>query len=895
MTTFPFGLDQPFALLLLLSLVPVLYLARMTARARPRDRARIGTSAVLRAVIVTCISLALAGLHWVSLAGPLNVVYLIDESASVSDSSLDAANTYVRQAIESSTENDRIGVVLFGERAVVDRAVAAGREWKPYGDHPAGVATDIAEAIRVGVALFPEGGARRLVLLSDGVETLGEAREVAARSEQVGVQLSAVPLGGASENEVAIQRVSSPQSVPRGKQYQARVLLKSTNARSASISMYDGDSLVGTQDVSLDAGQTVVDFALTAKDEGFRVLRAEVTSTDDRYSENNAASSYTVVRAPPSVLIVAENPEDSEPLRLALVAGNIDAHVLAPEGVPTSLEALSEYDTIALANVSADSLGVDREELLKAYVRDMGHGLVMLGGEVSFGAGGYLRSPLEEALPVTMDVRSSEQRASIAMTFLVDKSGSMGRCHCGGNGQFDPSMRTEFGPSKVEIAKQAIARATALLNSSDKVGVVAFDSQPHSVLDLQPVGDLGAAGFNAALAPVQAAGGPTNLYAGLQASVAQLRGANEQLKHIILISDGWTQQADFAPFLRELAERGVTLTTVGAGEGPGEVLQKLAIEGGGKFYTATNVYDLPEVLLKETVRLAGQYYVEETFEPVKNKDSPILQDLSGTLPPLHGYNATTLRPTADLILKSPSGDPLLATWQYGLGRSAVWTSDVKGRWATDWLLWPEFGRFAGQLLSWTVPQSGASGLQMAYSLAPAADGRTQDASITVESFDSQGVPRTGLRTVIRVNRGEPVAAPQDAPGVYAAAAKRLSQGVYPVEIEQRDPATGDVVARDTTGIIVPYASEFELADSAAAEGRRLLSELAQLGGGRLLAIDDPAASLVHDIQGQPVRVALWPYLLLIAILLFPIDVAVRRLSFSWGDILGRSPGSKSSQ
>jgi hypothetical protein len=317
------------------------------------------------------------------------------------------------------------------------------------------------------------------------------------------------------------------------------------------------------------------------------------------------------------------------------------------------------------------------------------------------------------------------------------------------------------------------------------------------------------------------------------------------------------------------------------------MLKTLAEQGGGKYYTATNVYDLPEVLLKETVRLAGHYYVEEPFEPVKNKDSPILQDLAGPLPPLHGYNASTLRPTADLILKSPSGDPILATWQYGLGRTAVWTSDMKGRWATDWLLWPEFGKFAAQLLSWTVPQSGSSGLQMAYSLAPAADGRAQDASLTVESFVSQGVPRTGLRTTARVNNGEPLTAPQDSPGVYAAAAKRLPEGVYPVEIEQRDPATGDIVARDTTGIIVPYASEFALTEGSADAGQRLLSELAQLGGGSMLPVSQPALSLAHDIQGQPVRVPLWPYLLLAAIVLFPLDVAVRRLTFSWSDLRGR--------
>ena len=182
---------------------------------------------------------------------------------------------------------------------------------------------------------------------------------------------------------------------------------------------------------------------------------------------------------------------------------------------------------------------------------------------------------------------------------------------------------------------------------------------------------------------------------------------------------------------------------------------------------------------------------------------------------------------------------------------------------------------------------------MEYSLAPAADGRTQDASLTVESFDSQGVPRTGLRTAIRVNNGEPLPAPQDAPGVYVAGARRLPEGVYPVEIEQFDPNTGDIVARDTTGLIVPYASEFALADGAGDAGQRLMSELAQLGGGRVLPLDQPALSLAHDIEGQPVRVPLWPHLLLVAILLFPLDVAVRRLTFSWADLRGGGPNPKS--
>ena len=114
----------------------------------------------------------------------------------------------------------------------------------------------------------------------------------------------------------------------------------------------------------------------------------------------------------------------------------------------------------------------------------------MLGGDLSYGAGGYLRSPIEEVLPVSMDVRTSEQRASLAMVFVTDKSGSMGRCHCGAQQQFNPSMRTEFGPSKVEIAKDAIEKAASVLNSSDQVGVVAFDDTAHWLAHIEQMGTL---------------------------------------------------------------------------------------------------------------------------------------------------------------------------------------------------------------------------------------------------------------------------------------------------------------------------------------------------------------------------------------------------------------------
>ncbi len=885
----PFNLAEPESLLLLLTIPPVVYLGILSARARPRDRARIRASIVIRSLILLLLTLAIAGLQWISSGGPLNVVFLIDESGSVSPELRQAAHDYVQQSLARMTPDEQGGVVRFGENALVDRAISGDAAWRPSPRVPGALATNIRDAIQSGLALFPEGGSRRLVLLTDGLQTVADARDLIAQAHAAGVELSVVPLGGASDNEVAVEGVSSPQSVPAGQQYEARVMLQSTSDRHASVTLYDDNVPVGQQDVDIRSGKTVVQFNLQADQQGFQVLRAEVSSPDDKYQENNSAESYTVVSTPPSVLIVAGSDEDGEPLRRALEASNIEATIKPVNGMPVNLDSLSAYDTVVLANVSTDALGVERQAMLQSYVRDLGRGLVMVGGELSYGAGGYLRSPIEQVLPVTMDVRTSEQRASIAMTFLIDKSGSMGRCHCGTETTFDPSMRTEFGPSKVEIAKQAIARAADLLNSSDSIGVVGFDADAHDLIDMTPMGDIGSDGISNDLKDVSAEGAPTNLYAGLQAAIDQLHSTDAGLKHIILISDGWTQQADFSTLLSEIQASNITLSTVGAGEGPGEVLKTLAEEGGGRYYTATDIYTLPDVLLKETVRLAGQYYVEKSVRPVLGKQSQILRGLdTGDLPLLQGYNATTLKPTADGVLLSPDGDPILAQWQYGLGHSVAWTPDMKGRWATDWVTWPQFSQFAAQLVQWTVSASDSSGLETTYQLSPSTTSGKQDLQVNVQSLDSQGTPRNGLQTtlVLTDTTGVSTTIPlaQDSPGVYVGTARGLQQDVYQTRIEQRDGIEQALVARDISGLVVPYSSEYAMIDNKAQVASDFINDMAQLGGGSLLSLDDTSAVWTHNLPTQPERVPLWPWLLLAAIILFPLDVAVRRLSISLKDL-----------
>ena len=883
-----FQLMEPKALLLLLTIPLVVALGMLSARARPRERSRIGTSTAIRSLILALLIFALGGLQWVSAGGPLTVVFLIDESASVSQQTQDASVAYVQKAIQSMGPDDRAAVVLFGERAIVARAVSADKDWHPFGEHPAATASNIADAIQAGQALFTEGGARRLVLLSDGVETVGAATEQAKLAGASGVQLSVVPLGAQAKNDAAVDKILSPEELPAGQQFDVRVLVKSTSDRAATVELFDNEQPAGKQDAHLKPGDNSVTFSVKPTQQGFHVLKARVTSVDDTNPRNNEASSFTILRRPPNVLIVAGSPADGAPLKAALAASHVDARVVSPDGLPLHDEALAEYAAVVLANASAEALGIEGQQELQHFVRDLGHGLVMLGGDVSYGAGGYLRSPLEEVLPVSMDVRTSEQRASLAMTFVTDKSGSMGRCHCGAAQQFSPSMRTEFGVSKIEIAKQAISKAAAILNSSDQIGVVGFDDSAHWLVNMQQMATLGGGRLESQLQPVTAEGN-TNLYAGLQAAVDELKQTDAKLKHIILLSDGWTKQGDFSTLLNEMDAQNITLSTVGAGQGAADVLKQLADKGGGRYYPAEDVTSVPDVFLKETVRLVGSYYVEQPFKPLAARASPILNGLdTSSLPRLLGYNGTTIKPNAELILKSPAGDPILAQWQYGLGRSVAWTPDIKGRWATDWVQWSKFAQFAGQLIGWTIPREASPGLETQFVPQASRSAAGEDVGLRIESSDLAGSPRNFLSTSVTITgtnmpaRQETIV--QQSPGVYGGVANDLPEGVYQVRVEQKEPTTGKVIANKETGLVVPYPSEYRISSGSAQAASNLFNDVKQLTNGKQLDLSSPSAAFTHDITSQPVSVTLWPWLLALAIFLFPLDVAVRRLTVNLTDL-----------
>ncbi|HEY6014264.1 MAG TPA: VWA domain-containing protein, partial [Candidatus Limnocylindrales bacterium] len=482
----------------------------------------------------------------------------------------------------------------------------------------------------------------------------------------------------------------------------------------------------------------------------------------------------------------------------------------------------------------------------------------------SYGAGGYQKTPIEEALPVDMGVRDRQKEPDVALVVVIDQSGSMAACHCnsfnmGGN-------RTGIaGVRKVDIGKEAILRAAAALTARDELGVVGFNEAAHWVVHTQPLGSIGdLQGQIAGIEP----DGQTNIFAGLDQAVQSLETATATRRHIILLTDGWSTSGQYDQILAKMKADGITLSTVGAGGGANPFLEQLAQQGGGRYYAAANPASIPDIFLKETQQVSGQQIVEESFFPIQTSSSPILRGLDQGLPRLLGYNGTTIKPAAQDVLVTARDDPLLAQWQYGLGRSVAWTSDSTGRWARNWVGWAGFSRFFSQLVAWTFPGEESGGIEASF------ESSGDTTGLHVQSVAPDGSPRDFYSTsaVVVGPDLEPrnVNLVQTAPGVYDAPLGEIDPGAYAVRITQSKPGTAPLGR--TLGLVARTPAEYRVLGA----NEPYLAALRDATGGHaVLTALDPWR---HDLRATSQFTELWPWLLVLAMLLWPIDVALRRIS-----------------
>jgi uncharacterized membrane protein/Mg-chelatase subunit ChlD len=863
--------DAPIWLILLVPALLLTFVPHLAARRKMGARRRRAAIAV-RTVLLSALILALAGFQLILPVDRLATVFVVDLSDSVGTEGREDALAFLRETLEVMPEGDQAGIVAFGKDALVERLPEELRAIDRLRSTPVKAATDVGAALRLASALFPDAAQKRIVLISDGNDTTGRGQREAALAAARDIQVETRVIGLVDSDEVLVERLTTPSTARLGEVIPVDSVVTSSVDQLATVRLYVNGQLVMTLPTTLKAGSNSIGFscpadapdcALKPKEAGFYRFRVVVEAARNTFSQNDRADSNTIVKGEPRTLVLAGDREVAAELVTALEKEGEQVDSVIPEALPTDLASLLNYDSIVVVDVPRLRFTDAQLEALQVFVRDLGRGLVMVGGPRAYGAGGYTKTPMEETLPVDMGVRNRKKEPDIALVVVIDKSGSMDACHCntfnqGGGGQLQ-------GVRKTDIGKEAILRAAAALSARDEFGVVAFDQSAHWVIQTKPLGDVGDVGGQlGGIVP----NGQTNIFSGLDQAVGSLEKAVATRRHIILLTDGWSSSGQYDEIIQRMKAAGITLSTVGAGGGANPFLEQLARQGGGRFYAAANVASIPDIFLKETQQVAGQQIIEESFFPIQTSSSPITRGLEEGFPRLLGYNGTTIKSAAQLVLVSPRDDPLLAQWQYGLGRSVAWTSDSTGRWAKNWIAWQGFSRFFSQLVAWTFPGDETDGIEATF------ESVGSQTRLHVESVEEDGSPRDFYNTLAAITGPDfataQVRLDQVAPGVYEANLGEIESGAYAVRITQMRP--GAPALGRTVGLVEPVAAEYRLLGV----NQPLLASIRAATGGR--EIELPTDPWRHDLQITSSFTELWPWLLVLALLLWPFDIALRRVS-----------------
>ncbi|HBE68334.1 MAG TPA: hypothetical protein DDW52_09325, partial [Planctomycetaceae bacterium] len=905
---FSVSFEYHWALLLLVA-IPVLWLTSYQSMASLGPGRRLG-ALLLRSLLLLLIICAVAGLQWVWSSNKLTVIYLLDQSDSIPRAKREVMLEYAIKNVEKhrdATRKDRSGLIVFGREAAI--------EFPPYDENLPVVrgvesyfgptdATNLESALKLAQAAFPEDSARRVVIVTDGVETLGNAGAVAQQMSESGIGIDVVPIKISSGSEVLVEKVDVPTDIRRGQPFETRVvvskydepgadsgpvsgrlrLIRSVGASEQKVTEKDG--------VILDKDVNVFSFTDQLDVPAGYMYRAEFIpeAGRDTLKQNNRADAYTFVRGKGRVLMIVDwtDPEAYQLLEQSLQRSDIEVTVQSSNELFTSLGELQAYDCVILAGVarssgdSADSISNfsdEQLEMLQRNTQQFGAGLIMVGGERAFGAGGWTNTVIEEAMPVDFQIKNTKIEAVGALAMILHAS---------------EIARGNYWQKKIGQA------ALEVLGPMDYCGVVTYDQQTgvDKWLWGGSTGMVRVQNNRQIMISRMRAMTPGDMPAfqpSMQLALRSLKATRASLKHMIIISDG-DPTPPAGGVLSQFASMGVKISTVAVGA-HGQVghatLKNISNTTGGTYYEAKNPTALPKIFQREAMRVSKPlvYEPEGGVSPAIVFPHEVVQGLSRDLPPLSGYVLTTVKnsPLVEVPIRAnkptqTENQTILATWQYGLGRTAVFTSDAGRLWASQWTAWDGYDQFFAQLVRWAMrPSKSDAKFSIATNVE---DGQvkvvvnalTQDDSF-LNFLDMQAVAvGPDLKPLPLVMR-------QVAPGRYVGSFASEGAGAYLVNVL---PGAG--MAPITAGASVPFSDEYRIQQT----NYTMLEQLASLepDGGRAGVITDPleAESLPNVLESDAYRGGLenamsmqdiWHWCVLLGAICLLGDVFVRRVAVDY--------------
>ncbi|MBK3495382.1 VWA domain-containing protein [Viridibacillus sp. YIM B01967] len=764
------------------------------------------------------------------------VVFLVDRSASMKGTKKEIAS-WIQESMESSKDYQIKGVYSFADGFQTDLSLSSKKtnlpEWpalKNIGQ------TNLANALQLASNVVDSKKATRIVVFSDGVETAGSATDQLSQLQNSNIQIDTVKIDKPVKQDVAITSFDTPPVAYKGEQQQLTVQIESSTNTTGELSLSANDQVIEKQKVQLDSGSNTVTFRHKPKGDGLFKYKAQLKMAEDALLENNELTSVTTVQGTPRILLV-----HGDDVKASSLANVIDQNTLVVEDIsamelPSMQSSYIGYDAIIFDNVSGHLVGEEKMSMIEQAVKNFGMGFMMIGGENSFGLGGYFKTPIETILPVEMEVKGKEQLPSLGLTIVLDKSGSMD-----GN--------------KIKLAKEAAVRSVELLRDDDTFGFIAFDDRPWEIIPPAPLTDKEQAIEKILSVPPN---GGTEIYSSLSFAYESLRDLKLQRKHIILLTDGEAAtSSSYDQLIEEGKNANITLSTVAIGQDSDRsLLQYLAEVGAGRFYDVADEETIPSILSRETSMLTRTYIEDNPFYPIIDGGAKWQSLFTEGVPKMNAYIATTAKQTANVIVESEKDDPVLAEWKYGLGKTMAFTSDTKGKWTGDWARWQEWSNFWNTTVSELLPS---------YNEVPYNIQQQDDGSFIV----SDPTAKSAFMDIVVVD---------EKGGELPITEEPLAPGKTRVNFEHGPGLVYFRVSNDDegmyqAGLTIPYSSEYRMQQ----DNTKLLTELSTSTNGKELTDPAEAFRKLPTSSAEQQNIAKW--LILAAMLLFFIDITLRR--FGW--------------
>lgn len=849
MSSIELSFDNPWFLLLAIPAFAIILLPFLRLPVKRRKTFRKIAPVVLHLTVVTLLILVISGFTVVQNSDEQAVMLLVDLSDST-DAVQSEIENRTQELLELIDQKTPVGVIAFGQSQVYTVEFEADRSFsvtKVDSD-----ATDIDAALEYAASMLPSDKAGHIILLSDGKETDGDADSTAHYLATRGVRIDAVYFDTTqlSAPEVQISAFTSPEGAYVGDIMPFTAEVQSNTDTEVFLSLYDNEELVSTLNQSISSGSNVIELTCEAESAGTHAYRLVLETEKDTLSQNNESYAYANVAGQSTVLIIADTIGNGETLA-QLLSADYTVTTVTARNAPDSIIDLCDYDEVILSNVDYDQLPSGYDELLGTYVSVYGRSLLAVGGEDTFMYGNMDDTLLEEMLPVTFTLQESSEGNSVALMLVLDCSNSM-------------SQQSTY----LSVAKQGAIKCVEAMSDNDYVGVISFNSTAYLKSSLIQATDSNKDSLTRIISGLTTNRG-TYYTEALEVAHEELLKSDAEIRHIIFLSDGQPSDYGYSQAVANAADDGITVSTIGLGYSS-DILESMAEAGSGRYYYVSSASDLPNIMLSETEQVTVSSLITGEFTPIIAQESDLTAAVEvSTLPNIHGYLGTTIKEDATAYITTDEDHPIYASWTYGLGTVACFTSDLSGNWSSQWLSNATGVAITQSMIATTVDEVHHDSSMTAEITVR---GQTTDITVTTAGITDNALHLTAASDSTTRN----YVLTQTDPGIYTTSIKTADAGVYELMITQTD-SSENIVDYLETAIAVSYSGEY---DAFADSGEPLLSALCSYSDGEIYSDMQELA----DVQVSSISIIFNPMVVfaVISAILMLADIAIRKLR--WKDI-----------